>query len=162
MVFILPPPIGFSSSLKKKKKQFKFYHILCSALCLLPLPITQIVFSYCYPISCDNNIFPFSINEWLYIEAGSTIFIFLHWVVLRTTAMNTTSSLFVVKVLLATYCIELIFQLSWIVVGAIQFWRDCSKIEPQSINILMWVTLILGIFRSLGNNHNPVIIKDIK
>jgi len=138
----LPKPVGF------KEENYKTTMLLCCqavclAMCLLPLPIIQIVYSYNNnPISCPANTFPFDINVWLYVEATSTLLM-----ILNAIFMLSCSQVFVI-----THVIGSFFQTGWIIVGAIQFWRDCPSIEPQSVNILMWFTLIAGLLRSLSSN----------
>ena len=134
----LPRPVG----IKKTTGTMLCFQTLCLALCLLPLPITQIIYSYNNPVLCPANTFPFDINFWLYVEATSTLVM-----VFNAILMLSCSQVFVI-----THIIGSIFQTGWIIVGCIQFWRDCPTIEPQSINILMWFTLIAGIMRSLSSN----------
>jgi hypothetical protein len=75
-------------------------------------------------------------------------------------AIHISSTAYTTKTLIGTYVLGIIFQASWVIVGSIQFWRDCYKLEPQSVNILMWVTLILGLLRSMGNNKNTVLLSE--
>lgn len=156
---VLPKPVGFTSSLKKKKEELKSYQVLCVGLCLLPLPVTQIVYSYSNdPVVCPGNTFPFTINLWLYVEAATTICMFMNWLMIQAAAIYISPKAYTTRGLIVIYTLAMIFQTSWIIVGAIQFWRDCYSLEPGSINILMWVTLILGLLRSLGNNNNHTIL----
>jgi hypothetical protein len=151
---VLPKPVGFATAMKKKKIEFSCYQILCGCFCLLPLPITQITYAYMNdPIFCPDNAFPFSINQWLYIEASATLVLFSNWVIMKWMSTGSPKS-YVFNLLVLTYSLGLIFQFSWTIVGCIQFWRDCADIEPQSVNILMYVTLILGLFRSVGNSSS--------
>jgi hypothetical protein len=155
----LPKPIGFSSSVKKRKDQVKCYQFLCVGLCLLPLPITQIVYSSINePLVCPGNLFPFTINTWLYIEAATTMAVFLNFVLIQMAAIHISPTAYTTRGLIAIQVLWLIFQTSWIIVGSIQFWRDCYTLEPVSVNILMWVTLILGIIRSVGNNNQKILL----
>jgi len=138
----LPKPIGFKKT-TDKTTMILCCQTFCIAMCLLPLPITQIVYSYNNtPIVCPANTFPFDINFWLYVEATSTLLM----------AFNAILMLSCSQVFLITHVIGSFFQTGWIIVGAIQFWRDCPSIEPQSVNILMWFTLIAGLLRSLSSN----------
>lgn len=151
---VLPKPVGFSDSIKKKKIEYNCYQILCGCFCLLPLPITQITYAYLNdPIVCLDNKFPFSINQWLYIEASTTLALFFNWVMIKWMLSGSPKSWFS-NLMALTYSLGLVFQFSWVIVGCIQFWRDCVNLEPQSVNILMYVTLILGLFRSVGNTSS--------
>ena len=137
----LPKPIGFK---KTTDTTMLCCQTVCLLMCLLPLPITQIVFSYNnYPIVCPANTFLFDINFWLYVEATSSLLM-----VLNAIFMLSCSQVFVI-----THIIGSTFQVAWIIVGGILFWRDCPSIEPQSVNILMWFTLIAGIMRSLSSSN---------
>ena len=148
---VLPKPVGFAESLKKKKHEFSCYQILCGCFCLLPLPIIQIILaSMNEPIVCEGNTFPFSINQWLYIEAGATMVFFANWVIVKWLLSGSPKSC-ISNLFAITYAVGLVFQFSWIIVGCIQFWRDCVNIEPRSVNILMYVTLILGLIRSVSS-----------
>lgn len=158
---VLPKPVGFTSSLKKKQVEIKCYQILCAGICLLPLPVTQIVYaSLNDPLVCEANLFPFTINTWLYIEAVTTICMYMNWLLIQMAAIHISPTAYTTKTLIGTYVLGIIFQASWVIVGSIQFWRDCYKLEPQSLNILMWVTLILGLLRSMGNNKNTVLLSE--
>jgi hypothetical protein len=136
----LPKPVGFKKE-NSTSIEMLCCQAVCLAMCLLPLPITQIVYSANNPITCPANTFPFDINFWLYVEATATLLM-----ILNTILMLICSQVFVI-----THVIGSTFQMAWIIVGAIQFWRDCPTIEPQSVNILMWFTLIAGIMRSMSS-----------
>ena len=38
-----------------------------------------------------------------------------------------------------------LFNMAWVIVGSVMFWRDCLKIVPVEINDLMWATLLINI-----------------
>lgn len=53
------------------------------------------------------------------------------------------------------------FRFSWLVVGAVMFWRDCPNLYPSQMNDLMWATLIIGFIglwstvgTSIGGKYN--------
>lgn len=148
----LPKPVGFrpipikkTPATRTKYDVFMFcFQFICSGLCFLPLPIVQLTYAVEAPILCQDNRFPFSINVWLMVEAIASIAMFFNAI-----AMLSCSRIFAV-----TYVIGALFQFSWIIVGSLQFWEDCLNVQPQAINILMWVTLIFGLFRSFGIMSN--------
>ena len=142
----LPKPIGFKkTTTNDNNKMFLCCQTFCLAMCLLPLPIVQIVYSYNNtPIICPANTFPFDINVWLYVEATSTLLMVLNAILMLSCS----------QVFLITHVMGSTFQMAWIIVGAILFWRDCPSIEPQSVNILMWFTLIAGIMRSMSSANS--------
>lgn len=151
----LPKPVGFRPiPLKKKTPQSKTKYdmfmfccqFICSGLCLLPLPIIQLSFALEAPIVCVENTFPFSINVWLLVEAITSIAMFFNVIMMLSCD----------RIFAATYVMGALFQLAWIIVGSLQFWRDCPNIQPSSVNILMWVTVIFGIIRSLSSVSNLV------
>ena len=155
----LPKPIGFSSSVKNRKDKLKCYQFLCVGICLLPLPITQIVYSYMNdPLVCPGNVFPFTVNTWLYIEAATTMTMFINWVLIQMAAIHISPTAYTTRGFIAMHVLWMVFQTSWIIVGSIQFWRDCYTLQPVSVNILMWVTLIMGIIRSVGNNNQKILL----
>ena len=156
---VLPKPVGFTSSVKKKKVELKCYQLLCAGICLLPLPLTQIAYSYSNdPLVCPGNAFPFSLNTWLYVEATTTICMFINWIMIQMAAIHISPTAYTTRGLIGIYTLGMIFQTSWIIVGSVQFWRDCYNLQPGSVNILMWITLILGLLRSLGNNNHTILL----
>lgn len=36
------------------------------------------------------------------------------------------------------------FQVAWLIVGSIMFWRDCPNLEPTRLNDFMYAVLIIG------------------
>ena len=142
---VLPKPVGFAH--KKKDYSMDICAVICAGLCVLPFPIIQIVYSYNNPVVCDTNKFPFSINLWLYVESGFTISVFLYTVFILS--LSKTKK---IESHTLIYNLAIVFQLAWLIVGSVQFWRDCPYIEPKSVNIIMWITLIFGFVRFIGNN----------
>ena len=46
-----------------------------------------------------------------------------------------------------SYCLLILccmFNIAWIIIGSVMFWRDCYHIQPKEINTMMWITLISG------------------
>jgi hypothetical protein len=149
----LPKPVGFRPiPLKKSKEKTKYdtfmfcCQFICSGLCLLPLPIVQLSFALDGPIVCTDNRFPFSINVWLLVEAITSIAMFFNVIMILSCD----------RIFAATYIMGALFQLAWIIVGSLQFWSDCPNIQPSSVNILMWITVIFGIIRSFSSVSNLV------
>lgn len=129
----------------------------CSCLVLLiilSLPIVEIVFGiqYYQNLDCQSNI-NIPIYLWLIIKGSFSILtIFL---VGCLYSLNNKSVLFV----LTNPCLYFLqlFNLVWLILGSIIFWRDCSNLKPESVNILLYVSLIFGyisIFGSILNKSN--------
>lgn len=150
----LPKPVGFRPIPVKKTPPTKTKYdmvmfccqFICSGLCLLPLPIVQMMFALDGPIICPANRFLFSVNVWLLVEAITSIVMFLNVVLMLSCD----------RIFSVTYVMGSVFQFTWIIVGSVQFWSDCPNIQPSSLNTLMWVTLIFGIIRSFGSVGNLI------
>lgn len=123
--------------------------MMCAGLCLLPLPIVQIVFGLSYETAeCVTNRFPFNVNTFLVIEGN---------VGLLTYAF----------VCIAMICVDVgkcllyllsAFNFCWLIIGGVLFWGDCkSNVGNNSVEVLLWITLIWGylaIFASLQNKNS--------
>lgn len=153
-VNILPKPVGFRPIPIKKTPQPKTNYdafmfccqFLCSGFCFLPLPIVQLAYAVEAPILCPDNRFAFSMNVWLLVEGITAIAMFINAILMLSCH----------RIFAVSYVIGALFQLAWIIIGALQFWGDCPNVNPTSINILMWVTVIFGLVRSFGNISNLV------
>ena len=123
-------------------------------LILLSLPIVEIVFGIQYyeNLECQSQI-NIPIYLWLIIKGSFTILTIILVGCLYT--INNKSMLFV----LTNPCLYFLqlFNLVWLILGSIIFWRDCSNLKPESVNILLYVSLISGyisIFGSILNKSN--------
>ena len=119
---------------------------ICSYLCLgfiscvclgflLSLNIVELVFAYSYNIDECNSSIPIHISQWLIVKAITAITCTL------LVCLSLTFSKF------CAYPILLLngaFNICWLIVGSIIFWRDCPNVGPPEVNSLMWASLILG------------------
>ena len=58
-----------------------------------------------------------------------------------------------VKAVMVVNCLLvplMLFRFCWIIVGAVLFWRDCSRCEPKPVKNLMWAVLILDLLGLLS------------
>ena len=116
---------------------------ICVMSLILALPITQLYFG-CYYVNlipCDSGIIPIPIPIWLIVKGSVNIFEIIAALCMLFTRK---SALFISYIMSVIYALLLLFNLSWLIVGSIIFWKYCSNIEPDSVNTLMWCSLILG------------------
>ncbi len=108
----------------------------------LALPVTEIVMGAKYKddVVCDTSIVP--IPAWLIVKGSvSLLYISLLGITMTAAATELTG----LGVLSAIPMIVLgVFQLAWLIVGSVTFWRDCRDLDPESVNTLMWCSLIIG------------------
>jgi hypothetical protein len=114
----------------------------CMMTCLLALPVSEMTLAILYrnDIVCHTDLY-INVFEWLIIKSSINILLLVSFFILFVLNSKETccySFLFVI------YYIISVFNLGWLILGSILFWRDCYNLSPSSINILMWVSLIMG------------------
>ncbi len=107
-----------------------------SFIVILSLPIVEIVFGILYfnQINCISDV-GVSLDIWLIVKGSTSI--------LTICTVGTVLYLQSIFTLPCIYLFQL-FNLAWLILGSVIFWRYCSNLIPDSINILMYVSLILG------------------
>ncbi len=114
----------------------------CMLACLLALPISELTLAILYKddIVCNSDLYV-NIFEWLIIKSSVNIGLFLSFFILFILSNKETCCY---NFMFAIYYIVSLFNLGWLVLGSILFWRDCYNLSPYAINMLMWVSLIMG------------------
>lgn len=105
---------------------------------LLLLPISELYFALNYgdQISCQTQ--PITLKFWLNIKGVYTLLI---------TFLLIISYYLNKKSFLIYYIIRLIgvfFNFLWLIEGSVLFWQYCNNLKPYNINILMYLSLIIG------------------
>ena len=120
----------------------KYLGILCISLVIFTFPVVQICYGAIYENSVDGCDSFLSISTWLITSGCVGIFVGI-LILLMLIDMHNESKILCINIIvyLASF-----FQLIWIICGSIMFWKDCSKAVPNSVNILMWISLIAGYF----------------
>jgi hypothetical protein len=118
-------------------------------LCLLLLPAYQIYSAVNYKddIVCSTSLFV-DIPIWLVIQ-GLLSFL-LSFLYLSYTCIE------------GIYYLFLFVYLIWNILGSLIFWKDCYNLTPDNINILMWVSLILGYLFFIDNTCVSMINNKLK
>ena len=131
--------------------------ILCFPI-IFSLPIIEISYGFYYKDAITCNSF-LSISDWLRIKG----FIFICYVIALLSSFAISNKNVVTCLCFPVITIFNIFILTWSVIGSVIFYRDCYNVKPESINVLMWISLIAGyfsilqIFISNKNNQNPLL-----
>lgn len=113
-----------------------FIFMIIGIIIICWLQLMQIGFGLYYMNSnvCNDSIVP--INVWLIINGFSNIFF--------TVILNLLEKDEVTKIKRSVIVISIfLFNIIWLTIGSIVFWRDCIDLEPKSINTLMWFSLIM-------------------
>jgi hypothetical protein len=122
-------------------------------LCLSIFPIIELYFGIKYKDTflCDTTI-NINLSTWLIVKGSvsifSTILIFL-------TILSDKNSL-IYCIFSALVILYKIFLIIWLIIGSIIFWKDCTNLEENDLNIFMYFSLILGFLSFLHPNSNLV------
>ena len=124
-----------------------FLFIIFILCLLLGIPITQIYIGvqYSNEITCDGTVI-LPVSDWLIVQGSTTITLFLFISILFTCGKNSIGYYIMI---ISIYILN-VFSLCWLVIGSINFWKDCPNLQPSGINTFMWVSLILGLFGLLN------------
>jgi hypothetical protein len=111
---------------------------MCSFMCigiLSSLQIAQITIGVMYPNSCKSS-FNLNVNVWLIVQGiGGCLQLVINMTMLYKKCLCMCGFSRILLVL---------FQVIWMIIGSIMFWRDCYNCQPQTLNTMLWVSLILG------------------
>ena len=133
----------------------------------LALPVVDILMGIKFrdDVVCDSSII--SIPVWLIVKGSISLFLIsLH--IIRYVGIITKKFKKLVVVTVILIITMAFFLLVWLIVGSITFWRDCKDLNPESVNTLMWCTLIIGyisllivIIGSNKSNEDPDLLNDV-
>lgn len=134
----------------------------CSSILLtiiLSLPIVEIVFGIQYynQIECISDI-NIPLDIWLIVRGSSTILTLILFICVMYFISRNNLTSFLGILLSPLFYVLQFFNFIWLILGSIIFWRYCSNVEPESVNILLYVSLIFGYISILvsilnGNNN---------
>lgn len=116
---------------------------------LLAIPIAELVMRHKYydDIVCHSPIM--SLQQWLLVDGvfgiiTATLFtITLAGVVAALSQSSDDLTCFFVGIGIILYPCY-VFNLIWLILGSIVFWRDCPNAEPTAINTFMYAVLIIN------------------
>lgn len=116
---------------------------------ILCIPILDIYFGYAFRdiIICETNLIP--INKWLIIKGIYTI----NYIIVSIIFVCSDFKSCMYCLCLPIITISQMFNLSWMIVGGIIFFRDCPSLVPVEINTYMYFTLIMGIISLFNSNY---------
>ncbi len=119
---------------------------LCIACFVYALPIAELVVGVTYRNNihkCDSQLL--SIATWLIVNGSVGCFTYTCKLIINMArSMKNDSFHTFAAILLVPYICSIAFTIAWLVTGSIIFWRDCIHVEPQSLNIMVWCSLIIG------------------
>lgn len=138
---------------------------VCGAACALIGVLFLLGLLYALPIAelimgsinrgdvntCDTSL-P-SATTWLIVKGSVGLFISTYTIMVLG-ALRTENDFFVVTsaVLSVPFILSLLFMFAWLIVGSVMFWRDCIHLGPDSLNTMMWCSLIIGYVSSLTSS----------
>ena len=114
----------------------------CMLSCLLALPASEMTLALLYKndIVCKSDLHV-NIFEWLVIKSSINIGLLITFFILFI--LNNKDTCYY-SFMFSIYYIISLFNFGWLILGSVLFWRDCYNLEPTSVNILMWISLIMG------------------
>ena len=108
------------------------------------LPIVQLAYGNHYKDSVEatcNSTIAVSIPTWLIVEGSVGIGFVTSLIIFMLSAFSESAAMFL---MLVPIILIGLFQFAWLIVGSVLFWRDCYHVMPDSLNQLMWASLIIG------------------
>lgn len=114
------------------------------------LPITEFIMAteHRHEMKCDSFMSPYT---WMIVEGIIGMFIGTVFSLITVGGFiaiqeneNENCILSIVTILGIPLIIVNVFNFVWLIIGSIMFWRDCSNLEPESMNTLYWIVLIFG------------------
>lgn len=132
--------------------------IIWSAACVLIGLFALLILNYALPVadiimgSINNNVtacdtsLP-SVHTWLIVKGAVGLFISTY-TSMSFVAKRTETNFFVMatSVFRTPFNLSLLFMWAWLIVGSVMFWRDCRHLGPDSLNTMMWCSIIIGYF----------------
>lgn len=121
----------------------------CIILFGLPLPLTEIILAITHysEVECDSFI---ELPTWLIVHGSDGVFVVALCITIIYYSLNPDSSPVKHLIVLILMSLNTLFSFAWIICGSVMFWRDCIHTPPHEINVLMWVSLIAGLFASFS------------
>jgi len=135
--------------------------LMLSLFCItLALPISEIYVGIYYKnkIICSNSLMV-NISEWLIVKGS----VYIVYIILNFICIYSSKNTLIQCITLPIIYILNLFLLIWLVIGSVNFWRDCPLLEPQEINTFMWCSLIFGyifLFKTITVNNSYLEKKD--
>lgn len=124
--------------------------------------ITQTTFTAPAPKHTDL-VDTIGIYKWLIVHGAIGIFEVVNVIIYFVSSFLTETNVGVCS-WITSLCLMImiaLFRFSWLIVGAVMFWRDCPNLYPSQMNDLMWATLIIGFIglwstvgTSIGGKYN--------
>lgn len=138
--------------------------LACMVLLLdISLPCSMIIYGVKYKttITCDITndastasllIQNIGISKWMIVHGaiGTIDSISITFLIIVGFGCTQTNKRIFFSLLVFSYLLAL-FRLSWLIIGAIMFWKDCAHVLPQSVNELMWINLTFGLVGIFSN-----------
>ena len=110
----------------------------------LALPITQLVMvaKYSDQIICNSFLQP---KVWLIVKAVTDLFVIICCCFICSAKFTENRCILAMaSILFVPFLFASVFELVWLIIGSVMFWRDCLHMDPEPINTLMWCSLIIG------------------
>jgi len=140
--------------MNKNKNVILYASVMVQFLLMLAtLPVANIVVGIRYyhsVLSCGTSLI--SIPQWLIIIGGAEAGLILYHALILLSLHETCKNFykFLVKLFLVPTLMCLLFCFAWLAVGSIWFWKNCDSTGSESVNNMMWCSLILGYIWSSG------------
>jgi hypothetical protein len=118
------------------------FYVALFLIISLALHVTEIVIGAKYKddVICDTNVI--AIPTWLIVKGlASILYVSLFCIAFVAGVEESTDLLNIVAI---PIMIVGSFEFIWLIIGSVIFWRDCNDLEPQSVNTMMWCSLIIG------------------
>jgi len=128
---------------KSSNNSFLIKTLLICNIITLTLPIFEIAVAFIYKnkISC-TAVIVVNIGDWLIIKGVLSLVLKIS---LSLYLYYGRTSLYNCLAIAIGYIINLTL-FSWLIIGSFLFWGNCYKLEPDIVNITMWISLLFGIF----------------
>jgi len=113
-------------------------------LTIAALPVAQLIIGVIFKdeVVCETNIV--SIPNWLIIKGSSVLFMAMFSFVFSIAkAMKNNCIMRWLSVFCVLFYLSCLFNLGWLIVGSVVFWRDCNDLTPKPVNTMMWCSLII-------------------
>jgi hypothetical protein len=131
------------------------FTLIYMCIFILPFAICDLYYSY-NQISCQNIVSPnmdLTIGIWLKVNG------YLLLSILFIPVLIFFENKYIKIIIPIIFVLVRIFVLSWLIVGAVLFWRDIEPMNKCSkrVNSYIWVRLIIGLvtyFIELKSNNN--------
>ena len=113
--------------------------ILTFLILLFPILDMYISFDFKNKIICKTAMFV-NITTWLMIKSITVALIFGVLFIILNSGKDSACR-FIFRTIGS---VLVLFNLVWLIIGSIMFWKDCPKLTPTLLNTYMWINLIIG------------------